>query len=164
MESAALADWRYTPEGAHEIREHVEEHPDHESYHCLFALHRKARRAYAAIPPDKKASVLAAALTHTQFLNDWGVLDTTECNDGEAALATIELGSAALPVLRPILEDARPAPLFGSEEATLSSMHRYRRKDFACRAIARILGLPFRFSGDPEERDRMIEEIKTHLP
>jgi hypothetical protein len=146
MESAALADWRYTPEGAHEIREHVEEHPDHESYHCLFALHRKARRAYAAIPPDKKASVLAAALTHTQFL------------------ATIELGSAALPVLRPILEDARPAPLFGSEEATLSSMHRYRRKDFACRAIARILGLPFRFSGDPEERDRMIEEIKTHLP
>ncbi len=163
MESDALADWHDTPALAQALRQYIEAHPDHESFHCLFALRRSDEPLYDEVLADTRARVLTAALGHVRFLNDWGVLDVDGCDDGEAGLALIALSVAALPALRPCLDDDRPAPLFGSEEATLSALHRYRRKDFAYRVVARILQMPFRFDPRPADRDRHIERLKAEL-
>jgi hypothetical protein len=136
---------------------------DRSSYHLLFAIRRASPVTYGGLDPDGKAKILCDALAHVQFLNDWGYLDPSGSHDGEAALALLELGRHALLPLEPILDDERPAPLYGSETATLSSIYKFRRKDFAHRYLALILGRPAEFDADPSIRDRLIEQLKTEL-
>lgn len=134
-------------------------HPDHTSYHLLFALRRLAGEGYARLPAAVRAQVLCGALGHVSFLNDWGYLEPGESYDGEAAVALLESGKAALDCLRPILGERRPAPLFGSEAAALSSLYAYRRCDFACRYVALLLGLAPTFDSHPERRNVEIERL-----
>ena len=61
-------------------------------------------------------------------------------HDRTAAQALLELGDAARAPLIALLDDDRPAPLAGSEAATLSALHGYRRSDFAYRYLSKLLG------------------------
>jgi hypothetical protein len=85
-------------------------------------------------------------------------------HDGEAAKALLELGDVAVSCLRPLLADSSAAPLFGSEEATLSSLYKYRRCDFAYRYLVKLRGGEPTFDRDPAERDRVIATESTTAP
>lgn len=143
--------------------EYITAHPDHTAYHLLMLLRNHAPEQYASLDAKTRAQVLCAALGHSRYLNDWGYLDLSESYDGEAAKALLETAAAAVPFLSPLLADKRPAPLFGSEEATLSSMYQYRRCDFAYRYQALIKGMEPRFEKRPSDRDKAIAALKNQL-
>lgn len=163
MESETLRDIKPSSEDEQLFQSYVAAHPDRSAYHVLFALRRHAPDAYRSLPGPIKAQILVNALAQLKMLNDWGYLDLSESHDGEAALALLELGTEALKPLIPLLDDARPAPLFGSEEATLSSMYHYRRKDFAYRYIMLILGQKPMFDASPDARDVKFAQLKSSL-
>lgn len=129
----------------------------------LLALRRDAPDAYAAIPVQARAEVLAAALRERAELNDFGYLDESGGYDREAGKALLELGPAAVPALAPELDDMNPGQLEGSEEATLVDVYDLRRADFAYRFIRRLRGEPADFDPDPAVRDERIAALKREL-
>ena len=153
MESAVLPAVQPGPEDIQAAEEYIGGHKDYTAYHLLFALRRHAPEVYQSISDETKAEILCSALAHQTFLNDWGYLDPDESHDGEAAKALLELGPPAIRCLESLLNDRRPAPLFGTEEATMSSIYGYRRGDFARRYHALLLGKEPSFHAVPEERD-----------
>jgi hypothetical protein len=141
--------------------ERIAARPDYTSYHLLLAVRHQAPARYRELSADARAAVFAGALAHLPFLNDWGHLGDP-IPAGTAMEALVETGPAALPFLKPLLDDRRPAPFFGSEDATLSGG--YRRADFAYRAAALILGERPRYSLSEEKRDRAIALLKARWP
>jgi len=160
MQSATLRQGQLTREEAMQAAAYSTSHPDHTAFHLLFALRRDYPDIYTRIPHSSRADVLCAALGHVSSLNDWGYLEPEGSLDGEAATALVEIGQEALACLRPLLDDKRSAPLFGSELATLSTTYDYRRADFAYRYAALILGHEPSFDPDPQVRDNAIEQLK----
>jgi hypothetical protein len=140
--------------------DYVLHHPDSTAYHVLFALKARSESVYRSIPAGVRAAVLCSALANLRYLNDWGHLAVSP-KDGPAMRALIETGDAALPCLKALLMDRRPAPFFGSADATVASQ--YRRADFAAHAVARILKETPEFDSLPEERDRRLEELARRL-
>lgn len=149
-EAAAAARW-------------VQAHPGHSAFHVLMALGRGAPEAYATIPPEVRAKVLAATLAEHRQLNDFGYLDPDGSYDGPAAHAVLELGEAAIPALRPLLEDMSRAQLSGSEEATMAKLFEYRRADFAFRLVSLLLARDAPFDRDPARRDEAIAALREEL-
>ncbi len=164
MRSPTLSTLALSPADEREALAQISTHPDHTSYHVLFALRRYSPSAYQGITAEAKARILTDALRHLPYLNDWGSLDPSSSHDGEAAAALLELGSAASDYLRPILDNSQPAPLFGSEPATVSKVFKYRRCDFAYRYLSLLLGLDPTFDPEPDVRDKEIERLKAGLP
>lgn len=160
MESAVLGSGELSKKEIKEAVQYITAHPDYTAYHLLFALRRQTDSMYKSIADSIRARILMDALVNLNYLNDWGYLDKDESFDGEAARAVLELNRTALPYLIPILDDEREAPLFGTEEATMSSIYKYRRKDFAYRYVSQILGLEPLFASDPKERDEIIESFR----
>lgn len=160
MRSETLRNLALNEAEAGRLADYVESHPDHSAYHSLIALRRSDPARYQQLPNAKKAEVLCGALANLANLNDWGYLAPKDSHDGEVAQALLEIGAAAEPCLRKLLSDRRPAPLFGSEPATMSSMYKYRRCDFAFRYLSRILGLDPRFDPDPARRDADIAALE----
>lgn len=163
MESAAMGSIRLDAAQAEVLRAAVEAHPDASSYHRLGVLRREQPAIYARIAPETRARVLCAALATSRYLNDWGYLDPGESYDGKAATALLETGRAALSCLAPLLDDLGAAPLFGSEEATMSAVRRYRRADFAARYAAIVLGEGPAFEIDMAARDRALEGLRARV-
>jgi hypothetical protein len=163
MKSATLRGLKLAPEDIEAMTNYIVSHSDHTAYHLLFALRGNAPDAYRRLPDSSKARVLCDALTHLMFLNDWGDLDPNGSHDGEAALALLELGKSAADCLAAVLDDSRPAPLYGSETAATSSLYQYRRKDFAYRYLSLISGREPAFDADPKKRDAEIERLKAEL-
>jgi hypothetical protein len=141
----------------------IEANPGHSAFHLLMALGRGAPDVYAAIPPEVRAKVLAATLAEHRQLNDFGYLDPDGSYDGPAAHALLELGQAAIPALRPLLDDTSHAFLSGSEEATMAKLYGYRRADFAARSLQQILGEDAPFDKDPARRDEAIAALRERL-
>jgi hypothetical protein len=110
-----------------------------------------------------RAKVLAATLAEHRQLNDFGYLAPDGSYDGPAALALLELGRAAIPALRPLLDDTSQAFLSGSEEATMAKLYGYRRADFAFRSLAQIVGEDATFEKDPARRDEAIAALRAKL-
>jgi hypothetical protein len=144
-------------------RGYIRQHPDVSSYILLMALREQAPETYAVIADETKAKVLCAALAKAMFLNDFGYLESSESYDGKAAKALIKIGKPAVHCLSELLGDRSKGPLWGSQEATLSSSLQYRRADFAYRYIMLILNRKPVFSDDPAERDRLIADLQKEL-
>ena len=138
-------------------------HPDESAYHALIALLRTREEDYRRVPASVRAEILCAALRTQQYLNDFGYLDPSEPSDGESAKALLETGEAARPCLARLLDDRNPAPLFGSEAATIADMYRFRRRDFAYHYLSRILGGTPQFDPDPAVRDPLIDALKRRV-
>lgn len=135
--------------------------PDQRSYHLLMAVLRDAPAL--DVPAEVRAGVLAGALAHLLFLNDFGYLDPSGSWDGPAAEALLDTGPAAVPALGPRLGDTRPAPLLGSENATLSHVYGYRRCDFAYRYAMLALQEEPEFDADPTRRDVDLAALQNRL-
>jgi len=142
---------------------YIKKHTDYTSYHLLLAVRKYYPSSYKDVPTDDKVAILCSALKTSTFLNDWGYLTASESFDGESSTALLELGKVALKTLEPILDDSTSAPLFGSQEATLSSGYNYRRKDFAYRYASLVLGESPVFHADPNKRNKDIEMLKAKL-
>jgi hypothetical protein len=163
MESAALRNLQLSSPEARKFATYAEANPNDAAYHVLIGLRRADGAEYQQVPSQVKAAILCSALASQIHLNDWGYLDPKESRDGEAAQALVELGATAKPSLVGLLNDCRPAPLFGSEEATMSSMYKYRRCDFAYRYLAQIFGSTPVFDPDPAQRDNEIAVLKRRV-
>jgi hypothetical protein len=163
MKSETLAAAELTDADRDAAVSYAEAHPDHTAYLVLIAMRRRDVAGYRGVRDATKAAILAAALANLTLFNDWGYLDPAGSHDGEAAVALLELGPAAISKLRPLLSDERPAPLFGSEPATLSSSFNYRRKDFAYRYVCLMRGCEPAFDADPTVRDAAIERLQAAL-
>jgi hypothetical protein len=142
---------------------HVKDQKDYRSYHLLFAIKNTSKKVYNGLPGETKIMILTSALSEQSNLNDWGYLDTKKSSDGRSAEALLQLGTAAIKHLTPLLEDSTPASLYGSEAGTMSEHYKYRRKDFAYRYVMLILGEQPTFHADPKERDNDIEALKAKL-
>ena len=164
MESKALLEGPFPASALLRAKDYVELHPNHTSYHLLFAVRRHSRDLYSQISTQAKAKTLCSALERAPFLNDWGYLAPDGGSyDGEAAEALLEIPRPAVQHLEGVLRDRRPAHVFGSEEATMSHVYHYRRADFAYRYICLILGRKPTFDPDPTERDNAIRKLIEEL-
>ena len=154
---------RFDPQEAEAAARWIEANPGHSAFHLLMALGRGAPEVYRSIPADVRAKVLAATLAEHRQLNDFGYLAPDGSYDGPAAHALLELGEAAIPALRPLLDDSSHAFLSGSEEATMAKLYGYRRADFALRYLQQILGEDAPFDRDPARRDEAIAALREKL-
>jgi hypothetical protein len=115
-------------------------------------------------PPSEARSSLAElyarSLRTTTIGNEWGLPGRF---DGELARHVRRLGPEAAEPLEPLLDDDRPVPYAGSEEATEGGRLRIRVKDLAASLVAPLRGLPWRPARDPAERDAEIEALKARL-
>jgi hypothetical protein len=143
--------------------EHINEHRNYTSYHLLMALRLYFPDAYKLIPDDTKAAILCSALREIHALNDWGVYTRSTAYDSESAVALLETREASLKYLALLLDDDSPATLYGSANATVSIVLKYRRKDFAFRYYSLINGVPATFFHDPETRDIEINKLRNVL-
>lgn len=158
-ESETYRSLHLTEAQASEAADLVRQTPDHTRYHLLMALRRDHPGRYSQIPVGTRASILTAALANVRWLNDFGYLDPGGSWDGPAATALVETGADAEPALRQLLADRSPAPLRGSEMATMAHLYGYRRADYAFRYLARIAGQDPAFDPDPKRRDEQIAEL-----
>jgi hypothetical protein len=143
--------------------DYIKKHADYSSYYLLMAVRKYYPASYKDVSDEDKGDILCSALKNSKSLNDWGFLTPSMSYDGESALALLETGKAALKPLIAILDDRARAPLFGSEEATMSRSYQYRRKDFAYRYVSLILGETPHFREAPTARDKDIEALKSKL-
>jgi hypothetical protein len=107
------------------------------------------------------ASVYAGVLASGTYPNRWGLpYDVTSSATSRRLMA---LGEHATRKLVPILDDDRPLPYEGSEEATIASMHRLRYKDLAAGLLAAMRAVPFPDQADPARRDATIAALRATL-
>lgn len=128
---------------------------------ALEALREADPEAYNDLSARKRAEIYANNLQNdSRFYNAWGVPGYLLT---ETAHALIDLGDEAVAALEPLLNDRRPAPLSGSQDATTSSMYGNRVRDYAWVLISEIKDLPYTYSQDPAERDQAIEALQQEL-
>jgi hypothetical protein len=162
--SDAYESARFDADTARTAAERIRERPDASALHLLLALRREAPETYRELPPELRAEVLVAALRDFPHLNDFGWMEPDgHGHDRTAAQALLELGDAARAPLVRLLDDDRPAPLAGSEAATMSSTYGYRRSDYAQRYLSKLLRRDASFAADPAERDKVIAALRAEL-
>jgi hypothetical protein len=121
----------------------------------LLLLRRVDNKAYLGISAETRAKVLTDALQASKTFNTWG-LPGFYLED--ASNAMIETGKSTVPALKRMLNDTRPAPLFGSKEYMVSQQRKYRLCDYALFFLKRIEGdAQFNLPTTPEERDTLIK-------
>lgn len=124
---------------------------------ALLLLRRQNQKAYNAIPAAVRAAVLTDALATSKRFNTWGLPNTYR---EDAPQALIEAGESAVPALKRLLSDKRPAPMMGSKEAMISQKYHLRVCDYALAYLERIKGdTSFRLPESVAGRDEKINEI-----
>ena len=124
----------------------------------LLLLRRLNEKAYLALPAELRAGVLTDALQNSKTFNTWGL---PHLYMEEASKAMVESGKSAYPALKRMLDDTRPAPVFGSQEYMEYQRYQYRLCDYALWYLKEIQGpADFRVPLTPAERDNLIKELK----
>lgn len=127
---------------------------------ALEALRGADPAGYAALPATERAEVYAAALQHNTFFNSWGQPGNKL---SETAHAFAALGDAAVTALVPLLDDKRPAPSSGSQEATLSQMNGNRVCDYAWVLISEARHTEYGYLTSPADRDQDIAALRATM-
>jgi hypothetical protein len=132
----------------------------HDALLALEALRGADPAGYAALSAADRAEVYAAALQHNTFFNSWGQPGSKL---SETAHAFAALGDAAVAALVPLLDDKRPAPSSGSQDATLSQMNGNRVCDYAWVLISEARHTEYAYLTAPADRDQDIAELRAAL-
>lgn len=123
----------------------------------LLLLRKLDNQGYLALPAEIRAKVLTDALRSSKTFNTWG-LPGFYLED--ASNAMIETGRSAVPSLKGLLLETRPALLFGSKEHMLAQQRKYRLCDYALFFLEQIAGKQdFRIPESIAERDAAIKQI-----
>jgi len=108
----------------------------------LLALRQIDSTKYNQVDSVRKVSILVDALNQAKFFNAWGVPHRYKTQNPQQretpAQAIIEMGDFAKPYLRPLLQEKRSAPVWGSGE--IYDNYNYRVADFALALILAIDG------------------------
>ena len=124
----------------------------------LLLLRKLDNKAYTGVSAGTRAKVLTDALQASKTFNTWG-LPGVYLED--ASNAMIEAGRSAVPALRHMLGETRPAPLFGSKENIVAQQYKYRLCDYALFFLKRIEGdAQFTLPTTSEERDTLIKRAQ----
>jgi hypothetical protein len=123
----------------------------------LLLLRKLNDKAYLDLPAEQRANVLTDALRTSKFFNTWG-LPNGYLED--ASKAMLETGSSAIPALKQLLTDTRPAPFFGGQVAMEARRYQYRVCDFALFFLEKLQGnANFAMPVSPAERDALIRDM-----
>jgi hypothetical protein len=129
-------------------------HPDHGSYLILLSLSKIDRQEYNKMNPTIRAAILIDSIKKLEWLNDFGINPAEFRYVPDSMQLLIECGMAATKNgLLDLLNDQRPGPIFGSEEAAVAENFDIRRADYAIRAYEIILGKTLNF--DKKFNDRL---------
>jgi hypothetical protein len=124
----------------------------------LLLLRKLDNKAYMGLSAETRAKVLTDTLQASKTFNTWGLPDVYL---QDASYAMIETGRSAVPALKRMLGETRPAPLFGSKEYMLAQQYKYRLCDYALFFLKRIEGnAQFTLPTTSEERDALIKQAK----
>lgn len=123
----------------------------------LLLLRKLDNKSYLDLPVETRAKILTDALQRSKYFNTWG-LPNFHLED--ASRAMIESGRSAVPALKQMLSDIRPAPVFGSQEYMVYQQYKYRLCDYALFFLERIEGnTEFRMPVSASERDSLIRQV-----
>jgi hypothetical protein len=134
---------------------------DQSSLLALLALRQVSPGTYNSLEDSLRVAVLTSSLENSQYFNAWGIPNFYW---EDAAKALIEEGASAEPALLKLLGDKRPAPVFGSEGATVDAQFHYRVCDYAWALLNEITRQKVEAPADPAERDRLIEKMSKESP
>jgi hypothetical protein len=124
----------------------------------LQLLRRLDNKAYLGLPAEARAKILTDALERSKLFNTWGIPNLYLEDAGNAV---VESGKAAVPALKRMLSDTRPAPVFGGQEYMVYMQYKFRLCDYALYFLKRIGGDDkFREPVSPEERDALIKQME----
>jgi hypothetical protein len=111
------------------------------------------------MPAENRAQILTDALRTSKYFNTWG-LPNFKLEDASQAL--LEAGRSAVPDLKGMLSDTRPAPVFGSQEYMVYKRYNYRLCDYALFFLERIEGnAEFRMPVSVTDRDSEIKKMSA---
>jgi hypothetical protein len=96
-------------------------------YFKLMALKKLDEASYARIPARQGAAILTDALAKSESFNAWGIPNHYWESSAKAITA---YGADAVPYLERLLDDKRPAPVWGSEEAMIYDRYKFRVCDY----------------------------------
>jgi hypothetical protein len=123
----------------------------------LLLLRRLDNKSYLAVPAETRAKILTEALGGSKYFNTWGL---PNFYIEEASHAMIESGKVAVPALKRMLSDTRPAPVFGSQEYMVYKQYNYRLCDYALYFLEQIDGKTgLKLPVSPAERDTLIKAM-----
>lgn len=123
----------------------------------LLLIRHLNENVYLSIPVQERAAVLTDALQTSKTFNTWG-LPHRYLED--ASKAMIESGKSAVPSLKRMLSETRPAPVFGGQEYMEYERYKYRLCDYALFFLERIQGkTDFQMPLSPDDRDSLIKQL-----
>lgn len=141
-----------------EIRKFIRKHPTFQSYHLLLLL--LSMKSDVGICDEDLTQIFASGLWELYCYDDWGSLESNRV----ASRNMLNLGETIIPFLVPLLDDRSRIFLSGSATSTECVIDMYRKCDYAYRYISEILGYKYKFSRNPEVRDKHIDELKDSEP
>ena len=122
----------------------------------LLLLRDLDNKGYQELPVELRVDVLTDALHTSKNFNTWGLPGFYV---EAASKALIECGTSAIPALKRMLSDTRPAPVFGSKMHMEYLSRKYRLCDYALFLLERIQGNEkFAQPLSVAERDVLIQE------
>ena len=125
----------------------------------LLLLRKLDNKSYLQVPAENRAKILTDALQASKYFNTWG-LPNFYLEDASRAL--IETGKSAVPALKRMLSDTRPAPVFGSQEYMVYKRYNYRLCDYALVLLEKIEGnAEFQLPMSVTDRDSEIKKMSA---
>ena len=134
---------------------------DRSSLLPLLAVRKMSSNTYGSIPPARRVAILVDSLRSSKSFNTWGL---PHVRWEYAALSLIDEGTAAERPLSALLEDRRPAPVWGSEDYLEYARYNYRVCDYAWAMLVAIRKQKIDLSMDPAARDRQIAALGAAPP
>jgi hypothetical protein len=135
--------------------------PSRKEFFKLMALKKLNADLYARVPPRTGAAILTDALAKSETFNAWGIPNTYW---ESSAKAIVEYGSASVPYLEKLLDDKRPAPMWGSEEAMMYEQYKFRVRDYALALLNAIDRADTPLPVSPQARDSLIDAYRRQRP
>lgn len=124
----------------------------------LLLLRKLHNQQYLALSAEERTAILTDALQNSKMFNTWGL---PHIYLEDAGKALIETGKSAVPALRRMLSDTRPAPVFGSQEYMEFKKYGYRLCDYALFFVEKIQGnADFKMPVAPSDRDAIIKTLQ----
>ena len=141
--------------------------PEPVRFAAALVLRSRSAEQFEKANPGQMAQVFAGALQHdlARTAWPWGRLWGSDDELGLLGRNFLTLGTAAIPALAALLDDATPRDKYpGSDEATLMKVRHYRVKDFAAFYLSRIAHLDLPWEPNLAKRDEAIARLRQQLP
>jgi hypothetical protein len=144
---------------------YINENTSIASYRMMVQIDEHHPNVYKRLSDSTKLIQYYYYMINCPCTNDWSYLTLEEQDDKKTAKSFMKLGKQVLPYLKLLIYDnAFKIIDAGSESALLNSKYKYRRRDFAYRYAALILGKKPVFLRTPTERDKIIDAFIKEYP